>query len=63
MAPSPKYLIHSFYLVLWGRDGAMSHQLAMGAKDLMGQEVILALEECQSQREWWGEPSLASLIG
>ena len=36
----------------------MSHQLATGAKVLMGLEVIPAIMEYKSQRERWGEPSL-----
>ena len=39
------------YLVLWGREGPMSHQVAMRAIDLMGQEVIPAIKEYQSKRE------------
>ena len=38
-------------LVLWGREGPMSHETAMRCIDLLGQEVIPAIKEYQSQRE------------
>ena len=38
------------YMVLWGREGPMSHAVAMRAIDLMAQEVIPALKEYQPQR-------------
>ncbi len=39
------------YLVLWGREGPMSHEVAMRAIDLMGQEVIPAIKAYQADRE------------
>jgi alkanesulfonate monooxygenase SsuD/methylene tetrahydromethanopterin reductase-like flavin-dependent oxidoreductase (luciferase family) len=39
------------YLVLWGREGPMSHDVAMRCIDLLGQEVIPAMKEYQSKRE------------
>ena len=39
------------YLVLWGREGPMSHQVAMRCIDLLSQEVIPAIKEYQPQRE------------
>ena len=38
------------YLVLWGREGPMSHQVAMHCIDLLSQEVIPAIKEYQPQR-------------
>ena len=38
------------YLVLWGREGEMSHDSAVRCIDLLGQEVIPAIKEYQSQR-------------
>ena len=37
------------YMVLWGREGPMSHEVAMRSIDLMTQEVIPALKEYQPQ--------------
>jgi len=36
------------YMVLWGREGPMSHQVAMRSIDLLGQEVIPALKAYQA---------------
>ncbi len=44
-------LIDPGYLVLWGREGPMSHDVAMRSIDLMGQEVIPAIKEYQADRE------------
>ena len=38
-------------LIIWGREGNMSHQTAMRCIDLMTQEVIPAVKEYQSKRE------------
>ena len=38
------------YMVLWGREGPMSHEVAMRSIDLMTQEVIPAIKEYQPQR-------------
>ena len=37
-------------LVLWGREGPMSHDTAVRCIDLLGQEVIPAIKEYESQR-------------
>ena len=37
-------------LVLWGWEGPMSHDTAVRCIDLLGQEVIPAIKEYQSQR-------------
>jgi alkanesulfonate monooxygenase SsuD/methylene tetrahydromethanopterin reductase-like flavin-dependent oxidoreductase (luciferase family) len=39
------------YLVLWGREGPMSHQTAVRCIDLLTQEVIPAIKEYRPQRE------------
>ena len=39
------------YLVLWGREGPMSHEVAMRSIDLMTKEVIPAVKEYQADRE------------
>jgi len=39
------------YLVLWGREGPMSHEVAMRCIDLLSQEVIPAIKEYQPQRK------------
>ena len=44
-------LIDPGYLILWGREGPMSHEVAMRSIDLMTQEVIPAIKEYQSKRE------------
>ena len=46
-------------LVLWGREGPMSHEVAMRSIDLMTQEVIPAVKEYQADRER-GKKALAS---
>ena len=38
-------------MVLWGREGPMSHQTAMRCIDLLTQEVIPAIKEYQPQKE------------
>ena len=38
------------YMVLWGREGPMTHETATHCIDLLGQEVIPAIKEYQSQR-------------
>jgi hypothetical protein len=38
-------------MVFWGREGPMSHKVAMRAIDLMTQEVIPALKDYQADRE------------
>ena len=38
-------------MVLWGREGPMSHQTAMRCIDLLTQEVIPAIKEYQPQQE------------
>ena len=43
-------LIDPGYLILWGREGPMSHEVAMRSIDLMTQEVIPAVKEYQSKR-------------
>ena len=43
-------LIDPGYLILWGREGPMSHEVAMRSIDLMTQEVIPAIKEYQSKR-------------
>ena len=37
-------------LVLWGREGPMSHDTAVRCIDLLGQEVIPAIKEYESQQ-------------
>ena len=46
-------------LVLWGREGPMSHEVAMRSIDLMTQEVIPAVKEYQADRER-GKKAMAS---
>jgi alkanesulfonate monooxygenase SsuD/methylene tetrahydromethanopterin reductase-like flavin-dependent oxidoreductase (luciferase family) len=41
-------LIDPGYVVLWGREGPMSHEVAMRSIDLMSQEVIPAIKEYQA---------------
>ena len=43
-------LIDPGYIVLWGREGPMSHKVAMRSIDLMTQEVIPAIKEYQAVR-------------
>ncbi len=38
------------YMVLWGREGPMSHETATRCIDLLGQEVIPAIKEYESAR-------------
>ena len=38
------------HLIIWGREGRMSHEVAMRSIDLMTQEVIPALKEYKSKR-------------
>ena len=38
------------HLIIWGREGLMSHEVAMRSIDLMTQEVIPALKEYKSKR-------------
>ena len=38
------------YMVLWGREGPMTHETATRCIDLLGQEVIPAIKEYESQR-------------
>jgi len=44
-------LIDPGYIVLWGREGPMSHKVAMRSIDLMTQEVIPAIKEYESARQ------------
>jgi alkanesulfonate monooxygenase SsuD/methylene tetrahydromethanopterin reductase-like flavin-dependent oxidoreductase (luciferase family) len=44
-------LIDPGYVVLWGREGPMSHDVAMRSIDLMAQEVIPAIKEYRVDRE------------
>ncbi len=39
------------YLMLWGREGPMSHEVAVRGIDLLGQEVIPAIKAYQPDRE------------
>ena len=43
-------IVDPSYLVLWGREGPMSHDTAVRCIDLLGQEVIPAVKEYQSKR-------------
>jgi hypothetical protein len=43
-------MVDPAYLVLWGREGPMSHEVEMRCIDLLGQEVIPAMKEYQSRR-------------
>jgi hypothetical protein len=38
-------------MIFWGREGPMSHKVAMRAIDLMTQEVIPAVKAYQADRE------------
>lgn len=38
------------YMVLWGREGPMTHETATRCIDLLGQEVIPAIKEYESAR-------------
>ena len=44
-------LIDPGYVILWGREGPMSHEVAIRSIDLMTQEVIPAIKEYQADRE------------
>ncbi len=39
------------YLMIWGREGPMSHEVAVRGIDLLGQEVIPAIKAYQADRE------------
>ena len=39
------------YMVFWGREGLMSHDVAVHGIDLMTREVIPAIKAYQPQRE------------
>ena len=39
------------YLIIWGREGLMSHETAVRGIDLLGQEVIPAIKAYQADRE------------
>jgi alkanesulfonate monooxygenase SsuD/methylene tetrahydromethanopterin reductase-like flavin-dependent oxidoreductase (luciferase family) len=39
------------YMILWGREGLMSHEVAVRGIDLLAQEVIPALKEYRPDRE------------
>jgi len=39
------------YMIFWGREGLMSHEVAMHGIDLMVQEVIPAIKAYQADRE------------
>ena len=39
------------YLIIWGREGNMSHEVAVRGIDLLGQEVIPAIKAYQADRE------------
>jgi len=55
-------LVDPGYLILWDREGPMSHQVAMRAIDLLGQEVIPALKAYQPDRlrDLIWQPGMAS---
>lgn len=44
-------LVDPRYMIFWGREGPMLHQVPMRAIDLLGQEVIPAIKEYQADRE------------
>jgi hypothetical protein len=39
------------YLIIWGREGLMSHEVAVRGIDLLSQEVIPAIKAYQADRE------------
>ena len=43
-------IVDPAWLVLWGREGNMSHKAAMRSIDLLGQEVIPAIKEYVPER-------------
>ena len=53
-------LIDPAYLILWGREGHMSHEVALRSIDLMSQEVIPALKEYRADREKAKQAAAAS---
>jgi len=56
-------LVDPGYMILWGREGPMSHEVAMRAIDLLGQEVIPALKEYQADREKGRHSRVSSRVG
>ena len=44
-------IIDPGHIIFWGREGHMSHDVAVRNIDLMTQEVIPALREYEAQRE------------
>jgi hypothetical protein len=44
-------LVDPGYMIFWGREGPMSHKVAMHAIDLMTKEVIPAVKAYQADRE------------
>ena len=44
-------IIDPGYIIFWGREGPMSHDVAVRSIDLMTQEVIPALREYEAQRD------------
>jgi hypothetical protein len=47
-------------MVLWGREGLMSHDVAVRGIDLMTQEVIPAIKAYQADREKGRRPTVAA---
>ena len=43
-------IVDPAYLVLWGREGPMKHDVAMRCIDLLAQEVIPAIKEYVPER-------------
>jgi alkanesulfonate monooxygenase SsuD/methylene tetrahydromethanopterin reductase-like flavin-dependent oxidoreductase (luciferase family) len=56
-------LVDPAYLILWGREGPMSHKVAMRAIDLLAQEVIPALKDYQPDREKGRNSRVSSAAG
>jgi alkanesulfonate monooxygenase SsuD/methylene tetrahydromethanopterin reductase-like flavin-dependent oxidoreductase (luciferase family) len=48
------------YMILWGREGLMSHEVAMRGIDLLSQEVIPAIKAYQADRQKGRKSSVAS---
>jgi hypothetical protein len=44
-------IVDPAYMIFWGREGQMSHQVAMRSIDLMTQEVIPSIKTYQADRE------------
>ena len=44
-------LVDPGYMIFWGREGPMSHKVAMHAIDLMTKEIIPAVKAYQADRE------------